>query len=85
MQYWRTKTGHEVDFVIAPRRAAPMAIECKWSQDAFDPTGMLAFRRSYPHGVNMLVTADVTRASRRRIEGLEVRVVGLSHVAAVVA
>lgn len=27
--YWRTKTGHKVDFVIALRRAAPMAIECK--------------------------------------------------------
>ena len=84
VQYWRTKTGHEVDFVIATRRAAPMAIECKWSQDAFDPAGMLAFRRSYPHGENVLVAADVKRASRRRIGGLDVRVVGLAQVAGLV-
>lgn len=84
VQYWRTKTGHEVDFVIAPRRTAPMAIECKWSQDAFDPAGILAFRRSYPQGENVLVAADVKRASRRRIGGLDVRVVGLAHIAGLV-
>ena len=61
-----------------------MVIECKWSQDAFDPAGMLAFRRSYPQGENVLVAADVKRASRRRIGGLEVRVVSLSQVAALV-
>ena len=81
VQYWRTKTGLEVDFVLARRRAAPMAIECKWSQDAFDPAGMQAFRRSYPSGENVLVAADVKRASRRRIGGLDVRVVGLADVA----
>ena len=82
--YWRTKTGHEVDFVIAPRRAAPMAIERKWAQDAFDPAGMLVFRRSYPHGENVLVAADLKRSSRRHIGGLDVPVVGLTHVAALV-
>lgn len=85
VQYWRTKTGHEVDFVIAARRAAPLAIECKWSQDAFDPAGIAAFRRSYPKGENVLVAADVKRASKRRIGGLEVHVVGLPQLAAFVS
>lgn len=85
VQYWRTKTGHEVDFVLAPRRAAPMAIECKWSQDAFDPAGMLAFRQRYRKGDNVLVAADVKRTSRRRVKGLEVLVVGLAHVAGLVS
>lgn len=80
VQYWRTKTGHEVDFVVAPQRAAPMAIECKWSQDAFDATGMLAFRQRYPTGENILVAADVKRPSKRRIRGLDVRVVGLAQI-----
>ena len=62
VQYWRTKSGHEVDFVVAPMRATPIAIECKWSQDAFDPAGMLAFRQRYPVGENILVAADVKRA-----------------------
>ncbi len=84
VQYWRTKSGHEVDFVIAPRRARPMAIECKWSEDAFDPAGMVAFRQRYPAGENVLVAADAKRASRRRIGGLDVRVVGLAQVASLV-
>ena len=62
MQDWRAKTGHEVDVVIAPGRATPMAVECTSSPDAFDPAGMLAFRRSYPHGENVLVAADAKRA-----------------------
>ncbi len=80
VQYWRTKSGYEVDFIIAPRRAAPIAIECKWSQDAFDPAGMLAFRQHYPAGKNFLVAADVKRASQRRVRGLEVHVVGLGQI-----
>ena len=84
VQYWRTKSGHEVDFIIAPRRSAPMAIECKWSEDAFDPSGMLAFRERYPAGENILVAADVKRVSRRRLCGLEVRVVGLAQLAGLV-
>jgi predicted AAA+ superfamily ATPase len=81
VQYWRTKSGHEVDFIVAPKRSAPTAIECKWSEDAFDPAGMLAFRERYPTGENILVAADTKRASRRRLRGLEVRVVGLAQVA----
>ncbi|MCC6242086.1 MAG: hypothetical protein IT353_04565 [Gemmatimonadaceae bacterium] len=66
---------------MAPRRAAPIAIECKWSQDAFDANAMLAFRSKYPAGENVLVAADVTRMSTRRIKGLAVRVMNLTHVA----
>lgn len=84
VQYWRTKSGHEVDFVVASPRSSPMAIECKWSQDAFEPAAMLAFRRQYPNGHNVLVAADVQRASTRHFKGLEVRVVGLRHVQEVV-
>ena len=85
VQYWRTKTGHEVDFVLAPKRNKPIAIECKWSQDAFDATGMLAFRDRYPGGENILVASDVKRTSTRRVKGLDVRVVGLTHLAELVA
>lgn len=84
VHYWRTKSGHEVDFVVAARKSSPMAIECKWSQDAFDPAAMQAFRQRYPKGENVLAAADVKRESRRRIGGLEVRVVGLAQVAGLV-
>lgn len=85
VQYWRSKSGHEVDFVLAPRRGAPTAIECKWSQDAFDPTAMLAFRQRYPGKQNLLVASDVRRVTTRRIRGLEVRVVGLALLSDLVA
>lgn len=85
VQHWRTKSGHEVDFVLASKRNTPTAIECKWSQKAFDPTAMLAFRERYPAGENVLVAAHVKRASTQRVRGLEVRVVGLAHVAGIVA
>ena len=84
VQYWQAKSGLKVDFVVAPRRAAPTAIECTWSEDAFDPSGMLAFRARYPAGENILVAAHVKRASRRRLRGLEVRVVGLAQLAGLV-
>ena len=85
VKYWRTKSGHEIDFIVASKRAAPIAIECKWSQDAFDPAAMLAFRMKYPAGENLLVASDVVRASRRRIKGLDVHVVNLSHLAQIVS
>lgn len=85
VHYWRTKSGQEVDFVLAGTRRQPVAIECKWREAAFDPAGMLAFRARYPDGLNVLVAADVTRASTRRIGGLPVRVIGRSQIADVLA
>jgi len=29
--YWRDKHGHEIDFIVAGRKGAPLAVECKWS------------------------------------------------------
>jgi uncharacterized protein len=81
VHYWRTKSGHEVDFVRPGKRHAPMAIECKLSSSAFDPAGMRAFRDRYPAGRNVLVAADVQRPYTHRYDGLEVRVIGIAHVA----
>ncbi len=63
--YWRDKRGHEVDFVLARRRSKPMALECKWSADDFDPANLQAFRRQYPHGQSIVVAEDVDRAFTR--------------------
>jgi predicted AAA+ superfamily ATPase len=81
IQYWRDKVGHEVDFVIARRGRPPVAIECKWSANGFDPRGLGAFRRRYPEGENLLVAADVERAQTRRFGELAVRFISLSGVA----
>jgi predicted AAA+ superfamily ATPase len=78
--YWRDKRGHEVDFVWQPRGRSPIAIECKWSADDFEPAGLRAFRVQYPRGDNYVVTSDAARAYRRRLGELTVSVVGLAEL-----
>jgi len=78
--YWRDKRGHEVDFVIAPRGAPPIAIECKWSAGDADPRGILAFRKNYPEGANLVVTRDVLESYSREYDGTTVRFCGLEDL-----
>jgi predicted AAA+ superfamily ATPase len=72
IQYWRTKQGHEVDFVLARRGKPPLAIECKWSAEEFDPAALKAFTRRYPKAEAVVVAHDVSRAFRRRYDSLDV-------------
>ncbi len=44
INYWRDKQKHEVDFVIVQRGKSPIALECKWSADYFEPNNIQAFR-----------------------------------------
>lgn len=78
--YWRDKRGHEVDFVLAGRRRAPVAIECKWKANRFEPSGMRAFRRQYAQGDNLVVAQDVDRSYSRNHGGLSVRYVALDDL-----
>ncbi len=77
LRYWRDKRGHEVDFVLAPRRQTPLAIECKWSASEFDLGHLKAFRTPYPHGENLVVAHDVARAFTRTYGDVSVRFVSL--------
>jgi hypothetical protein len=80
IRYWRDKQGHEVDFVIARRGTAPVAIECKWSAKDWDPRNLRVFRGNYPRGESFLVAHDVDRPSRRRLGEVTLTVVGLGHL-----
>ena len=77
IRYWRTKTGHEVDFVLSRRGQPPTAIECKWSAKNIDFKNIRAFRRFYPGGKNFIVCADVDRPFSRLVERTEIEIVGL--------
>jgi len=77
MRYWRDKRGHEVDFILALRGRSPSAIECKWKADAFQPSGLLAFRNRYPDGPNWVVAGDVEEGYTRTIRKLKVHFMGL--------
>ena len=83
IRYWRDKRGHEVDFIIANRKQAPIAVECKWSAADFDPANLRAFRTRYPQGDNLVVADDVERSYVRSYGGLSTRFVSLSELIAV--
>jgi predicted AAA+ superfamily ATPase len=72
VRYWRDKSGREVDFVLAHRRDAVDAIECKWHPDAFDSTALKIFRSYYPKGRNYLVTPSAETAYTRSYGDVQV-------------
>jgi predicted AAA+ superfamily ATPase len=66
INYWRNKTGSEIDFVIRGNNEnAVHAIECKFSilSDATAPKSIAknfeAFRGNYPHGKNYVVAYNI--------------------------
>jgi len=73
VHYWRDKRGHEVDFVLTPHRGKPLAIECKRSASDFDAANLLAFRKQYPQGENLIVAPDVDRTFQRSYREIIVR------------
>ncbi len=82
IRYWRDKRGHEVDFILAHRKQAVAAIECKWSAAEFDPANLEAFRKRYPPGDNLLVAEDVERSFTRSYRNLSVKFVSLAELIA---
>jgi len=70
--FWRDKQQREVDFVIPRGRTAVDAIECKWNAADFETRGLAAFRSSYPHGRNFVVSPQVSTTYTRRMSTLEV-------------
>jgi hypothetical protein len=77
IHYWRDKRGHEADFVVAPARGRPVAIECKWSTRDFDPRNLVAFHGPYPSSTLLVVGHDVDRAYVRSYRGVQVSFVSL--------
>jgi hypothetical protein len=80
IQYWRDKQGHEVDFVIASTRHAPIAIECKWSAESFTPSSLVAFRGLHPQGHNVVVAQDIARPYTRTFGEIKVRFESLASL-----
>ena len=78
--YWRDRRGHEVDFVFAAPNQLPVAVECKWRAEGFNPRNVRAFRAQYPEGTNYVVTADTERPEVRNYGGVSVWFVSLSQL-----
>lgn len=56
--YWRTKSKHEIDFVLPISRDENLAIECKWHEKQFEDDNLYIFRKAYLKGSNWVVTSD---------------------------
>jgi predicted AAA+ superfamily ATPase len=75
VQYWRDKQHHEIDFVIKGNSGTPVAIECKWKAESFDPSSLRVFHKSYPDATNIAVAPNVTVPFTRTIDEMTVRFV----------
>jgi len=77
IRYWRTKHGTEIDFVLVRPGRVPVAVECCWAAEEFQPTAMRSFRSAYPGGASFVVTADTPdgRSYEREYGPLRVRFV----------
>lgn len=64
--YWRDKQKHEVDFVLARRGHAPIAIECKWRIKDDAGKNFQSMRTLHPNVRCMVVAADVDRPRLNR-------------------
>jgi predicted AAA+ superfamily ATPase len=73
LNYWRDKTGHEVDFVWNRQGQKPFAIECKWSASDFDPHNLEIFRKHHPGGDNVVVAHDVQQPFVRTFGDIPVK------------
>lgn len=82
IHYWRDKQGHEIDFVFQKRGGQPIAIECKWRADGFDPANLKVFRRIYPKGDNFIICHDVARPYNKAFDNIKVTYLPLSHLIA---
>lgn len=80
MNYWRDKRGHEVDFVLKHHGKPPIAIECKWKANGFNPSNLIAFRRAHPEGTNFVVASDVTKNYHQNYGEVRVSFTSLSDL-----
>lgn len=77
IHYWRDKQGHEVDFIIERRGHAPIAVEAKWSSNAFDFTGLRVFLHQYPNAKAFFVSNDLKQTKTKNIDNIPIIFTGL--------
>ena len=63
--FWRDKLGHEIDFVIQTGKKDLLAIECKSQKRHFSSKNLSIFRKTYPHGKNVVVTLDELESTEK--------------------
>ena len=64
--YWQDKSQREIDFVIRGERGQVDIVECKINPDKLNVAPILAFRKLYPKGENMIVSPVVKKPYKVR-------------------
>ena len=80
LNYWRDKSGREVDFVIKSGRRQADAVECKINPDHFDSANLTVFRSLYPEGRNYVLSPNVKTSYQRRFGKLQVRFISVNQI-----
>ncbi|MDZ4677624.1 MAG: DUF4143 domain-containing protein [Oligoflexia bacterium] len=83
IHHWRDKAKNEIDFVIKTRGKEPIAIECKWKAENFNPKCLYHFRSYHPGTKNYVVAEDVSKPYVKKIGEHKVTFVGLSQLSEV--
>ena len=78
IRYWQDKRQHEIDFILLKSGHAPIAIECKWSLNSFEPRNILSFRKQYPEGLNYVVVNKLAANFKKQYQGVIVNFVNLT-------
>ena len=66
MFYWQDKSHREIDFVIRRERDRVDIVECKINPDKLNVAPILAFRKLYPRGKNIIISPVVKKPYRIR-------------------
>ena len=76
--YWRTKQGHEIDFILPRRGKSPVAVECKWSSGDIEEKNIRAFAQQYPDCEVFVVSHTVPRTFQRKLDKTTISFVDLT-------
>ncbi len=80
INYWRDKSGHEVDFIVSMPGKKKIAIECKLKEKDFNPKNFKIFLKKYADFQLIVVASDVKYEHSKKIGALEIKFINLSHI-----
>lgn len=72
IQYWRDKSGREIDFVIPYGNQAADIYECKFNPDHFSVYPLNLFRNLYPEGKNYCLSPNIREPYQVRFKEIEI-------------
>ena len=76
LNYWRDKSGREIDFVIKHSGNDVDVVECKINPDNFSPEHMKVFRSLYPKGKNYCYCPYINESYMVQKSGITINFIG---------